>query len=251
MRTVRKQFYLPLRYAPLELEFTIVSDEHAPVSTPFAKTDDNVHIDANGYYFTSGDTSASWELNNVILRAEVIQLDNTVNNNIVKHLLEGQSSKFVFPMYHTMTQSFNAAGTEINMNIVKSASNLNGCFITLYRAPRAGVDADNANYYRHDNYIYKRWNYFYNPMINSRIFDGADPDGDGRERFQGKGFQDTDLNLTWQLQINNKKYPEFECQSTAETAYYLRRTFHCLNPDQDAFSISYKRYREDKFVIGH
>ena len=36
----------------------------------------------------------------------------------------------------------------------------------------------------------------------------------------------------------------------AETAYYLRRTLHYLNPDQDAFSISYKRYREDKFVIG-
>ena len=153
---LESNYYLPLRYAPLELEFTIVSDEHIPVITPFAKTDDNVHIDANGYYFTTGDTSTQWELNNVILRAEVIQLDNTVNNNIVKHLLEGQSLKLVFPMYHTMTQSFNAAGTEINMNIVKSASKLNGCFITLYRAPRAGVDADNDNYYRHDNYIYKR-----------------------------------------------------------------------------------------------
>ena len=247
---LESNYYLPLRYAPLELEFTIVSDEHIPVVTPFTVTDANTQNDAKGYYFTTGDTSTSWELNIVILRAEVIQLDNTVNNNIVKHLLEGQSLKLVFPMYHTMTQSFNAAGTEISMNIVKPASKLNGCFITLYRAPRAGVDADNNNYYRHDNYIHKRWNYFYNPMINSRIFDGADPDGAGRERFQGKGFQDKDLDLTWQLQINNKKYPEFECQSLAESAYYLRRTLHYLNPDQDAFSISYKRYREDKFVIG-
>ena len=110
-----------------------------------------------------------------------------------------------------MTQSFNVAGTEININIAKSASKLNGCFITLYRTPRTGVDADNANYYRHDKYLY-------NPMINSRIFDH----GNGRERFQGKGFQDKELNLTWQLQINNKKYPEVECQSVAETAYYLR-----------------------------
>ena len=189
---LESNYYLPLRYAPLELEFTIVSDEHIPVVTPFTVTDVNTQNDAKGYYFTTGDTSTSWELDNVILRAEVIQLDNTVNNNIVKHLLEGQSLKLVFPMYHTMTQSFNAAGTEIHMNIVKSASKLNGCFITLYRAPRAGVDADNNNYYRHDNYIYKRWNYFCNPMINSRIFDGADPDGAGRERFQGKGFQDKD-----------------------------------------------------------
>ena len=49
-----------------------------------------------------------------------------------------------------MTQSFNAAGNEMNMNIVKSASKLNGCVISLYRAPRTGVDADKANYSRHD-----------------------------------------------------------------------------------------------------
>ena len=54
---LESNYYLPLRYAPLELEFTIVSDEHAPVIAPFTKTDDNVHIDANGYYFTTGDTS--------------------------------------------------------------------------------------------------------------------------------------------------------------------------------------------------
>ena len=93
---LESNYYLPLRYAPLELEFTIVSDEHIPVIAPFAKTDDNVHIDANGYYFTTGDTSTQWELNNIISRAEVIQLDNTVNNNIVNHLLEGQSLKLVF-----------------------------------------------------------------------------------------------------------------------------------------------------------
>ena len=199
-----------------------------PVVTPFTVTDVNTQNDAKGYYFTTGDTSTSFELNNVIIRAECITLDQTVNNNIVKHLLEGQSLKLVFPMYHTMTQSFNAAGTEINMNIVKSASKLNGCFITLYRPPRAGVDADNINYYRHDNYIYKRWNYFYNPLISSRIFDGFDPDGDGRERFCGKGFQTPELDLTWQLQTINKKYPEFESQSMAETAYYLKRALWTL-----------------------
>ena len=136
------------------------------------------------------------------------------------------------------------------MNIVKYASKLNGCFITLYRPPRAGTDPQNTNYYRQDNYMYKRWNYFYNPMINSRIFDGPDADGDNRAAYQGKGLQNPELDLTWQLQINNKKYPEFECQSMAETAYYLKRALSYLNPDQDAFSISYKRFREDKFVIG-
>ena len=119
-------------------------------------TDANTQDDASGYYFTTGDTSAKSEVNNVILRAGATQVDNTANDNIMKHLLEGQSLKLVFPICHTMTQSFKAAGTEINMNIVLSASKLNGCFGTLYRAPRAGVDADNNNYYRHGNYIYKK-----------------------------------------------------------------------------------------------
>ena len=141
------------------------------------------------------------------------------------------------------------------MSIVKSASKLNGCFITLCRPPRAGVDADNNIYYRHDRFFFKRWNYFYNPMMNSRIFGVLTqmllmvmvilP-----VRNSAVKFQNPELDLTWQLQINNKKYPEFECQSMAETAYYLRRTLHYLNPDQDAFSISYKRFREDKFVLG-
>ena len=189
---LESNYYLPLRYAPLELEFTIVSNEQIPEITPFSVTNANTQNDASGYYFTTGDTSTSFEFHNVIIRAEVIQLDNTVNN-IVKHLLEGQRLKLVFPIYHTMTQSFNTAGNKINMNIAKSASKLTGCFITLFRPPRAGVDADNNNYYRHDNYIYKRWNYFYNPMGNSRIFDGFNPDA-----------VDDDDNLTRAINCRNR-----------------------------------------------
>ena len=243
---LQSNYMLPLRYAPPELEFTLVSDEHTPIVSPFSVATPEDENDETGYFFTTGDTSTKWELNNVIIRAEVVQLDNTVNNNIVKHLLGGQSLKLVFPMYHTITQTFNNAGTEINMNIVKSSSKLNGAFITLYRTPRTG---DDDGYYRPDNYIYKRWNYFYNPMINTPIVDGEDPDGANPEN-QGKGFQDMTRNLTWQVQIANKKYPEFECQSLAETMYFLRRALHFMNPDQDAMSISYKHFREDKFVIG-
>ena len=60
-------------------------DEHILVITPFAVADVNTQNDGSGY-FATGDTSASWELNNVCLRAKAIQLDNTVNNNIVTHL---------------------------------------------------------------------------------------------------------------------------------------------------------------------
>ena len=130
-------YYLPVRYAPLEIEITIVSDADEPVikgvNSASATT---IGGDKGGAYFTEGDTTTKWQLNNIILRAEVVTLDSTVNNNITSHLLQGGSLKIVYPMYHTLTQSFNSNGTEINMNVVKSASKLNGCFITFYRTQR-------------------------------------------------------------------------------------------------------------------
>ena len=67
---------------------------------------------------------------------------------------------------------------------------------------------------------------------------------------EGKGFADSTRALSWQLQIANKKYPEFEAQSLSEAWYFLRRTVNLMNPEQNSLNISYKQYRENKFVIG-
>ena len=241
---LESNYYLPLRFAPLELEFTIVSDGNEPIVVPQGdeQTNPDTETDKQGYYFQAGNTSTKWELNNIIIRAEVITLDNTVDNNITKHLLEGQSLKLIVPQYHTLTQNFNVGGGEISMNIVKSASKLSTAFITLYRPKLTGT---RYGYFRPSNYLHKRYNYLYNPMINSEINDGYDG-----ALVEGKGFQDYSRNVSYQLQISNKKYPEFECQSLSEAFYYLRRTLHYMNGDQNSLNISYKQYREDKFIIG-
>ena len=248
---LQSNYYIPTRYAPLELQFQIVSNATDPIVVPQG-TGGAGQTDDEGYYFQTPTTSTSWQLNSVFLRAEVITLDNTVNNNIVKHLLDGQSLKLVFPMYHTITQSFNAGGGEINMNIVKSSSKLTGAFITLYRNIRQGdgngLVGEFQGKYLPDNYVFKRWNYFYNPMINKRINNSGNAD---LPALQGEGFQAWSKNLSWQIQLSNsQKYPEFEAQSLAETFYFLRRAIHYMNPDQDSLSFSYRQYRENKFIIG-
>ena len=244
---LESNYYLPLRFAPLELEFTIVSDGNEPIVVPAgdAQANPTTETDKQGYYFQAGNTSTKWELNNIIIRAEVITLDNTVDNNITKHLLEGQSLKLIVPQYHTLTQNFNVGGGEINANLVKSASKLSTAFITLYRPKQIGT---RYGYFRPSNYLHKRYNYLYNPMINSEINDGFDTATN--TAIEGKGFQDYSRNLSWQLQVANKKYPEFECQSLSEAFYYLRRTLHYMNGDQNSLNITYKQYREDKFIIG-
>ena len=236
------KYYLPLRLGSLELEWTIVSDGTLPVVVPQGAGADQT--DKEGYYFQAGNTSVLWELNNLLIRAEVVSLDNTVANNISSHILSGNSLKMYFPMYHTITQTFNVGAGEINMNIVKSASKLSGAFITLYRAPRTG---ELRNRYLVDNYVYKRWNYFYNPMINGEINDVGAANTDA---LQGKGFADHTRQLSWQLQVQSTKYPEFEAQSLSETFYYLRQAIHYMNPEQEALSFSYRQYRENKFIIG-
>ena len=238
------KYYLPLRLGNIECEWTLVSDEKLPVVEPKG-SGTGVQTDKEGYYFPTGTTSTSWELNNLLIRAEVVSLDNTVANNISSHILSGNSLKMYFPMYHTITQTFNVGAGEINMNIVKSASKLSGAFITLYRTPRSGEDFGR---YLPDNYVYKRWNYFYNPMINGRINDVGD--GPTDDNLQGQGFADHSRQLSWQMQIQSTKYPEFEAQSLSETFYYLRQAIHYMNPEQESLSFSYRQYRENKYIIG-
>jgi hypothetical protein len=118
---LESNYFLPLHFAPLELEFTIVSDGNEPLVVPQGDsgTNPDTETDKQGYYFQDGNPSTSWQIINVIIRAEVITLDNTVDNSITSHLLEGKSFKLIIPQYHTITQTSNAGGGEINMNIVK------------------------------------------------------------------------------------------------------------------------------------
>ena len=68
---LESNYYLPLRFAPLELEFTIVSDGNEPIVVPQGDAGANpeTETDKQGYYFQDGNTSTSWEINNVIIRA--------------------------------------------------------------------------------------------------------------------------------------------------------------------------------------
>ena len=165
---MESNYSLPLRVAPLELEFTVVSDGNEPIVVPQgdAVANPNTETDKQGYYFQAGNTATGddWVITGVYLRCETVSLDNSVDNSITSALLSGTSLKMVIPQYHTITQTFNTGGGEIDMNIVKSASKFSHAFITLYRQPRGG---SRYGYYMPDNYLHKRWNYFYNTNIST------------------------------------------------------------------------------------
>ena len=59
-------------------------------------------------------------------------------------------------------------------------------------------------------------------MINSEINDGMNPGTNPEE--VGQGFADSTRALSWQLQIGNKMYPEFECQSLSEALLFEKNS---------------------------
>ena len=141
-------------------------------------------------------------------------------------------------------------GTEIAMNVVKSNSTLNGMFITFYRTQRGAhfTNGEEDGKSISDKYIEKRWIYVYNPMVHARLNDhGAGATGASG----GFGFATKNVNISRQVQVHSKKYPEFESQSLSEHWHFLNRFLSCMNPDQDACSIIiHEQYRSDKFLIG-
>ena len=90
-------------------------------------------------------------------------------------------------------------------------------------------------------------------MVNSRFnvkFSDRDLNATGANA--GFGFDDKNYNISWQLQIANQKYPEFESQSLAEhiSMHFLHRMLNFMNPDQDACSIAYEQHATNIFIIG-
>ena len=84
-------------------------------------------------------------------------------------------------------------------------------------------------------------------MIDGQINDGGDPENIPLQ--QGKGFADSPRALAYQLQVQSKKFPGFEVQSLSEAFYFLRRTLAFMNADQNSVNISYRQFRENKFVM--
>ena len=227
---VQSGYYPPIRYCPLEFIFEICSDAQEPVinpATPVAGT--QAEDDINGLYFTTRNTTTSWSIQNCILRCELITVDNSVNNNVVSHLLKGGRLRMVYPAYHSFSQSFAAGNTEINMNIVKSSTRLSQMFFTLSNAQ---IDNNNTS----GNYAKKKWTWFYHPM--SATIDNLE------------GVIDSTKQLSYYVQIANKKFPEQAIESIAESMYFLRRAVNVMSPFYDGFSIDIYRYANDKFIGG-
>ena len=85
---------LPLKYMPLTIELELVNDANEPIVPP--------GVDA---VFTTANTSNDWQIENVQIKCDICNLDNSLQNNYDSHLLSGKSLPINFNTYITQSQS--------------------------------------------------------------------------------------------------------------------------------------------------
>ena len=77
-------------------------------------------------------TSIDWEINNARVICDVCTLHNNLNNEYVKHLLEGKGLPITYTTYITQSQSVKGLN-DINVQVIRSVSKLVASFIKFYK----------------------------------------------------------------------------------------------------------------------
>ena len=110
---------IPLMRCPITLEFEIVSGSADAVVTPIA----------SGSAFTPSNTSTSWQIQDVRIVADVVTLDNGLQNSYAEHVLSGKSLPINYSTYITILQS--CVFPSINVSVTRAVCKLKTVFFNF------------------------------------------------------------------------------------------------------------------------
>ena len=229
--------YLPLKYmGNLTIELELVSNDLDCIVNP----DDYDEGDAGiaqllREKFTADvalpggnatNTSKVFELNNAFVQCDVCTLDNNLNNEYTKHLLESKGLPITYTTFITQSQSVEGMDS-ISVPVIRSVSKLVASFITFYRTDQPSLGYEYAN---------KRFCRFYHPhqSHDSSV----------------EGIYDVNKDLEFQIQLGSKLFPEYPCNSLSQCFYHLRKALNLPVFHQHSISIDFKQYRDRQFIFG-
>ena len=140
----------------------------------------------------------------VQLKADLVTLDNSLDNEYASHLLEGKTLPIAFSTFTIASQVITNLNTTVNVS--RALTRLKGVHVSL------STDQGDA----------KEVNKFYHPM------DGA---------------YDKENEISFEMQIGAKRYPEYPMQLAAEMFYQLRKSIgsHNVNALKDISATEYRR----------
>ena len=219
---------LPIRYMPLTIELELVNDSNEPIVSE-TTTGTNAFDVGSG---VGGNTSTSWQIQNVQVKCDVVTLDNQLDNSYAEHLLSGKALPINYQTYVSQMQSIlsgtNVGQQKVRLNVTRALSRLKNVYITLDHA----TTPNNVN----EAVMFKIWNSFYSPM-------NAFNEGSLNVYDQNMEIAD------FQIQIGSKLFPEYPIRSHAEAYYQLRKTLG-HHDQHNSFDITQAEYRCRKFILG-
>ena len=190
--------FLPIRYCPIQLEFELVGSASEAVQG--AQSDIG--------------KSEDFLIDNVQLKCDLVQLDNSLDNEYAQHLLSGKSLPINFSTFTCSSQVITSLDTSVNVQ--RSFTRLKSVFVSLYKQDAV----------QHPNR--KEVNYFWHPM--------------------GSAAYNQYKELEFQMQIGSKLFPEYPIRSLAEAFYQLRKSLG-INSTNAQMNMVQRYYRDHKFVI--
>jgi hypothetical protein len=204
--------YLPLRYAPLEIELELadVLDPIINLETPFLATN----------------TSQLWKIENCMVKVDLCTLDNALENSYVSHFMGGKTINIVYNTFISTLQTVVSADTQINVS--RSLSKMKSVFVTL--------DKDYAIGDARETFYNKSWNNFWSPNAGTDLTDALTHTSEKFSHFQ--------------LQIGSKLFPEYPIKTHCEAFYSLRKALGIQANNLHSIDIDGNSYRNNKFIIG-
>lgn len=122
---VNQPKWIPLRYAPIVLEFEIANSDE---------------VSREG-------GSQTWTISNVMAKFDCVWLDNNVENEFSQHLLNGKPLNISCSNYATSEQVANAS--DYNVSVSRSLTRLKSVFFTQYKAPADNTTENTVNKFYH------------------------------------------------------------------------------------------------------
>jgi hypothetical protein len=215
--------YLPLRYCQIQIELELVNDIFDPIVYT-SLTTGTPPSDIG-----PSNCSKLWQIQQVQAKCYLCTLDNSLENEYAKHLLEGKALPI---QYDTYVQQFQTlAGKDFSTNISRSFTRLKSVFVSMNGALPGCVDrtVEASPLY---SYTVKGWNTFYNPIAHDPIHRSAAND------------------VEFQLQIGSKLYPEYPIRSQEEAFYQTMKTMGLSSTSWHAVDINVEEWSSCKFLYG-
>ena len=188
---------IPLRYCPLQIELELVNNSADCCFTGV--------IDTHTYH-------SDWDITDIQCKADLLTLDNSLQNEFASHLLQGRSLPINFSTWNHTNQATNG-DKDFSAHISRALTRLKTVCITLHKT---------------DTATYKECNSFYHPM-------GTDAYGDA--------YDFPSEHQVW-IQIGAMLIPEYPVNGVSEAYYQLKKAVG------HAFHITGRWFRTRRYIVG-